>query len=142
MTDQKHTPGPWTIVRKPSGGRIRPTTWVSVFAGRTPVIIADSYTRTSDGETECYHGVKISDADIELIANAPQLLAERDTLRSRVAELEGLLREAQTEIVASVEHSHCHRVYVDGVGADQLADRIDDALEASGIDTANVKEKA
>jgi hypothetical protein len=110
--------------------------------------IVDAWLDLHDGKVAIYRGDRLAIVQAldaldtvpgDALAQSSEQSSEQSALRSRVAELEGLLREAQTEIVASVEHSHCHRVYVDGVGADQLADRITRALEASGIDTANVK---
>ncbi len=72
MSETQWTPGPWSV--RMSGERkadIRG--WREVWADRIPVVDTDSSTITRSGETWCEHGTRISEANAQLIAAAPEL---------------------------------------------------------------------
>jgi hypothetical protein len=48
--------------------------WMELWAGRRPVVVADSFTRTAHGETETHYGIKVSEVDAKLLVAAPDLL--------------------------------------------------------------------
>jgi len=62
------TPTPWRVEPLPDGRFGKD--WKTIWSGQTPVVLADSFKRTDFEETECHHGVQISDDDAELIVRA------------------------------------------------------------------------
>lgn len=72
----EHTPGPWAV-----GGKNVPPTTVSDSRGRH-VCSTGGY---QDGKPETLNENK---ANASLIARAPELLAENEALKKRIAELE------------------------------------------------------
>jgi hypothetical protein len=88
-----HTPGPWTVTEweRDNGG----TDWM-VWGPK-------GSNHLGEPEIQGEYG---SEADARLIAAAPSLLSERDSLKREVEELRGALREVLSLAEGAHEPSH------------------------------------
>jgi len=68
----EHTPGPWAVKDTSTGSKFSDN-WREIHAGKKVVVSSGSYTSSKyDGESVC--GVRIMEANANLIAAAPELL--------------------------------------------------------------------
>lgn len=97
-----HTPGPWEVRHARESGSFTKD-WREVWAGRHCVVSPSGFQRSYDGEAETVYGVRISDADANLIAAAPEMLAALKMVAEMAVEWKALSPGDIREVMAVIK---------------------------------------